>query len=157
QVLDHGKFLLTMTMLWGWFTLSQWLIIWAGNLPDEISWYLDRSSPGWHAYAWFIVIGQFFLPFFILLSRTFKSRAQKLEKLALYLIVIRYCDLFWYIMPNFHKQHLAYSWQYAVVPLAMLGCWLVLYFHNLGRRPLLALQDDHVKLILESNHELERA
>jgi hypothetical protein len=157
QVLDHGKLLLAFTMLWGWFTLSQWLIIWAGNLPDEISWYLDRFSPGWHAFAWFIVMGQFFLPFFILLSRAFKTRSQKLEKLAIFIIFMRYWDLFWYLMPNFHKQEWGYSWQYAVVPLAMLSGWLALYFYYLNRRPLLVLQDDHVKLVLENHHEFERA
>jgi hypothetical protein len=163
QFLDHGKLLLTFTMLWGWFTLSQWLIIWAGNLPDEISWYLDRSSPGWHAFSWCVVLGQFFVPFFLLLSRDFKKDPRKLQKLALYIILVRYWDLFWYIVPGFEnrKQHWGYSWQYAVAPLAMLCWWLVLYFHNLGHRPLLAVQDDHVKLILEEAagdaYEHERA
>jgi len=151
QFLDHGKLLLTFTMLWGWFTLSQWLIIWASNLPDEISWYLDRSSPGWHAFAWCVVIGQFFIPFFLLLSRGLKKDPRKLQKLALYIIFVRYWDLFWYIMPGFEhrKQHWGYSWQYAVVPLALLCWWLALFFYNLGRRPLLAAHDDHVKLLLE--------
>jgi hypothetical protein len=158
QVLDHGKLLLAFTMLWGWFTLSQWLIIWAGNLPDEISWYLDRSSPGWHAYAWFMVLGQFFIPFFILLSRGFKKDMRKLAKLGIYIIFIRYCDLFWYIVPNFEnrKNHFGYSWQYAVVPAAMLCWWLALFFRNLSQRPLLAVHDDHVKIMLEKGHEYER-
>jgi hypothetical protein len=144
-------------MLWGWFTLSQWLIVWAGNLPDEISWYLARSSPGWHAYAWFMVLGQFFIPFFILLSRDFKSDFRKLQKLAIYIIFIRYCDLFWYIMPSFEnrRNHWGYSWQYAVVPAAMLCWWLALFFRNLNQRPLLAVRDDHVKILVEESHEYE--
>jgi hypothetical protein len=157
QFHDHGKLLLAFAMLWGWFTLSQWLIIWSGNLPDEISWYLARSSPGWHAFSWFVVVGEFFVPFFILLSRNFKTSSQKLQKLALFIIFMRYWDLFWYIMPNFEsrKGHWGYAWPYAVVPLAMLSCWLVLFFRNLSRRPLLAVYDDHVTLILEEDHELE--
>jgi hypothetical protein len=157
QFLDLGKLLLAFTMLWGWFTLSQWLIIWSGNMPDEISWYLARSSPGWHAFSWFVVLGQFFVPFFILLSRSFKNHSQKLQLLAFYIIFIRYWDLFWYIMPNFanRRGHWGYAWPYAVVPIAMLSCWLVLFFRNLSRRPLLAVYDDHVTLILEEDHELE--
>jgi hypothetical protein len=157
QFLDHGKLMLAFTMLWGWFTLSQWLIVWAGNLPDEISWYLARSSPGWHAYAWFMVLGQFFVPFFILLSRDFKSDFRKLQKLAVYIIFIRYCDLFWYIMPSFEnrRNHWGYSWQYAVVPAAMLCWWLALFFRNLNKRPLLAVRDDHVKILVEESHEYE--
>jgi hypothetical protein len=157
QFLDHGKLLLAFTMLWGWFTLSQWLIIWAGNLPDEISWYLDRTRGGWREFAWFMVIGQFFVPFFILLSRGFKSNSQKLQKLALYIIFIRYWDLFWYIVPNFEnrKGHWGYSWQYAVVPIAMLSWWVALFLYYLGRRPLLAIYDDHVTIILGEGHEFE--
>jgi hypothetical protein len=157
QFLDHGKLLLAFTMLWGWFTLSQWLIIWAGNLPDEISWYLDRTRGGWREFAWFIVLGQFFIPFFILLSRGFKSNSQKLQKLALYIIFIRYWDLFWYIVPNFEnrKGHWGYSWQYAVVPIAMLSWWVALFLYYLSRRPLLAVYDDHVRIILEEGHEFQ--
>ena len=157
QFHDQGKLMLALTMLWGWFTLSQWLIIWAGNLPDEISWYLMRSSPGWHRFATLIVLGQFFVPFFLLLSRDLKRDPRQLAKLALYLIFVRYWDLFWYIVPSFanRRNHWGYSWQYAVVPLAMLSWWLVLYFHHLGREPLLARYDDHVQLILEKGHEFE--
>jgi hypothetical protein len=157
QFLDLGKLLLALTMIWGWFTLSQWLLIWAGNLPDEISWYLARSSQGWHGVAWLVVLGQFFIPFFILLSRGFKSNPRKLQKLAFWILFVRYCDLFWYIIPNFanRRAHFGYSWQYAVVPLAMLSWWLALYFHHLGRRPLLAVCDDHVKLVLAEGHATE--
>ena len=33
---DLGKFLLAMVMVWAYFSFSQFLIIWAGNLPEEI-------------------------------------------------------------------------------------------------------------------------
>jgi hypothetical protein len=158
QVLDNGKLLLACTMLWGWFTLSQWLIIWAGNLPDEISWYLDRTRGGWRQFAYFVVIGQFFIPFFLLLSRGLKSNAQKLMWLALWIIFMRYWDLYWLIVPDFENRrgHFHYSWQDAVIPLAMLGWWLYLFFGYLKRRPLLAVYDDHVKLVLEEGHEFQR-
>jgi hypothetical protein len=158
QVLDNGKLLLACTMLWGWFTLSQWLIIWAGNLPEEIPWYLHRTRGGWREFAYFIVIGQFFIPFFLLLSRSLKSDARKLMWLALWIIFMRYWDLYWLIVPNFEerKGHFHYSWQDAVVPLAMLGWWLYLFFGYLKRRPLFAVHDDHVKLLLEEGHEFQR-
>jgi hypothetical protein len=159
QVLDNGKLLLACTMLWGWFTLSQWLIIWAGNLPDEIPWYMNRTRGGWREFAYFIVIGQFFLPFFLLLSRSLKSNVRKLAAVALWIIFMRYWDLYWLIVPNFEsrKGHFYYSWQDAVVPLAMLGWWLYLFFGYLKQRPLFALQDDHFKLLLEEGpHEFQR-
>ncbi len=164
QFLDHGKLLLAVTMLWGWFTLSQWLIIWAGNLPEEISWYMNRSRGGWRQFAFPLIIGHFFVPFFILLSRNFKSNSEKLMKLAVWIIFMRYWDLYWYIIPNFEtngtgggKGHFHYSWLDAVVPIALLSWWTALFLYNLGRRPLLVLHDDHVKLLLEEGHAFEQS
>ena len=51
QVHDHGKFMLAFIMVWAYFSFSQWLIIWAGNLPEEIVWYLNRLHGGWQAVA----------------------------------------------------------------------------------------------------------
>jgi hypothetical protein len=157
QFLDHGKLLLACTMLWGWFTLSQWLIIWAGNLPDEISWYVNRTRGGWREFAYFIVIGQFFIPFFLLLSRSLKSTPQRLMKVAVWIMFMRYWDLYWYVMPNFEnrKGHFHYSWLDAVVPISMIALWFALFFGYLKRRPLLPVYDDHVKLLLEEGHEFE--
>ena len=47
QVHDHGKFMLAFIMVWAYFSFSQWLIIWAGNLPEEITWYIRRLNGGW--------------------------------------------------------------------------------------------------------------
>src|SRR5512146_105398 len=59
QFLDHGKLMMAFTMMWGWFALSQWLIIWAGNLPDEITWYLNRTRGGWNVWGFLLIFIQF--------------------------------------------------------------------------------------------------
>ena len=69
---DLGKFLLALTMVWAYFSYSQFLIIWAGNLPEEIPWYLTRLRNGWQYVAVLLVIGHFALPFALLLSRDIK-------------------------------------------------------------------------------------
>jgi len=155
QFLDIGKMILAATMLWGWFTLSQWLIIWAGNLPEEISFYLSRTSGGWRQFNFFLVIGQFAVPFFLLLSRGLKSTPRQLATLAVWIIFMRYWDLYWCVMPSFedHRGHFHYSWQDAVVPIAMLGWWLYLFFGYLKRRPLVAVYDERVNLLLDQHHE----
>ncbi|MFB3813201.1 MAG: hypothetical protein ACE14L_03745 [Terriglobales bacterium] len=157
QFHDYGKLLLACTMLWGWFTLSQWLIIWSGNLPEEISWYLNRTRGGWREVAYFVVIGQFFIPFFLLLSRSLKRDHKRLMKVAAWIMFMRYWDLYWYVMPNFENRqgHFRYSWLDAVVPIALVALWFALFFSYLRRRPLLAVYDDHVKLLLEQGHEIE--
>lgn len=159
QFLDFGKLMLAFTMLWGWFTLSQWLIYWSGNLPEEISWYLNRTRGGWEHYALALVILHFFVPFLLLLSRQLKKDWQSLRWIALLLIVARYMDLLWYIVPNFPnaRAHFHFSWLYAVVPVGMAGLWLTYFFQNLKQRPLMTLYDYHVRALLEEDSEHEHA
>ncbi len=100
QLHDYGKLMLTFTMVWAYFSFSQWLIIWAGNLPEEITWYLDRIHGGWQMVALSLVLLQFSLPFLLLLSRDLKRDARKLVPVALLVLVMRYVDLYWLVAPN---------------------------------------------------------
>jgi hypothetical protein len=150
---DHGKLMLTFVMLWGYFTLSQWLIIWSGNLPDEIRWYIPRTRGGWQGIGYALLIFHFCVPFALLLSRKLK-RTSQLAYVALLLLFMRWVDMFWYIEPNFpdHQGHFHLSPQDVIVPIAMGGIWLFLYFRNLRSRPLFAPYDPHTGLLLVPEH-----
>ncbi len=153
DVLDYGKLLLTFVMLWAYFSFSQWLIVWSGNLPEEIHWFRDRINGDWGVVSMFLIFGHFAVPFALLLSRSFKQSSRRLAYLAGWLVLMRYLDLHWNIEPNFHKEHFHYSWLDAVIPLAMVGLWLAYFFRNLRRRPLVALYDSHTRLALAKEHE----
>src|SRR5208282_1881013 len=101
---DHGNFLLAFTMVWAYFSFSQWLIIWAGNLPEEITWYMTRLSGGWAYVGLWLVVFHFAVPFALLLSRPLKRDITKLVWLAVWLMLMRYVDLFWIIEPNFSAR-----------------------------------------------------
>jgi hypothetical protein len=149
--LDQGKIMLTFVMIWGWWVYSQWIIFWSGNLPDQISWYIARTRGGWEHYWFALVMGYFCIPFALLLSRSFKRNSRTLMKLAVWMLVARYMDDFFFIAPAFpeHAGHFHYSWLDFVVPVSLAGFWLALFFQHLKARPLLALQDPHVDLVLE--------
>jgi hypothetical protein len=149
---DHGKFMLTFVMVWAYFSFSQWLIIWSGNLPEEITWYIRRLHGGWGFVGLFLVVFQFFVPFFLLLSRPFKRDITRLVWLATWLIVVRYVDLFWMIEPNF-SQTFQITWADLVIPFAMGGLWLAYFCHNLSSMPLLPAYDEYAKQVLEPEHE----
>ena len=100
---DHGKWMLAFLMVWAYFSFSQWLIIWAGNLPSEITFYLRRINGGWGWIGLFLAVFGFAVPFAMLLSRPFKRNIRHLVWLAVWLLLIRYLDLFWIIEPNFSK------------------------------------------------------
>jgi hypothetical protein len=149
---DHGKLMLTFVMVWAYFEFSQWLIIWAGNLPEEITWYMRRLNGGWGFIGLFLVVFHFAVPFVLLLSRPFKRDVTRLVWLAIWLIVMRYLDIFWNIEPNFSST-LAVTWADVVVPVAMGGLWLAYFFRNLGSMPLLPAYDLDAKEVLEPAHE----
>jgi len=149
---DHGKFMLTFVMVWAYFSFSQWLIIWAGNLPEEITWYMRRLHGGWGGVALFLVVFQFFVPFFLLLSRHLKRDVTRLVWLAVWLICVRYIDLFWLVEPNFSTSFQV-TWADLLIPFGMGGLWLAYFCHNLNSMPLLPAYDVYAKQVLEPEHE----
>ena len=148
---DHGKWMMTFIMVWAYFNYSQWLIIWAGNLPAEITYYLRRLNGGWGYVGLFIVIFHFAVPFGILLSRPFKRNIRKLVWLAVWLMLMRYLDLFWIIEPNFSKT-LNVTLADVIVPIAIGGFWLAFFFRNLGALPLLPIYDPSAVEVLQPEH-----
>ena len=149
---DHGKWMLTFIMVWAYFSFSQWLIIWAGNLPAEITFYLKRLSGGWGSIGLILVLFHFAIPFAMLLSRPFKRDIRKLVWLAVWLMLMRYLDLFWIIEPNFSKT-LSVTLADVVVPIAIGGIWLWYFFRNLASLPLLPAYDTDAHEVLQPAHE----
>jgi hypothetical protein len=148
---DHGKWMLAFTMVWAYFNFSQWLIIWAGNLPAEITFYLKRLRGGWGLIGLTLVLFHFAIPFGILLSRPFKRDIRRLAWLAAWLIVMRYLDLFWIIEPNFSNT-LWFTVADIIVPVAIGGIWLAYFFRNLAALPLLPAYDPEAHEVLEPVH-----
>jgi hypothetical protein len=149
---DHGKWMLAFTMVWAYFNFSQWLIIWAGNLPAEITFYLTRINNGWGSIGLVLALFGFVIPFATLLSRSFKRDIRKLVWVAAWLILMRYLDLFWIIEPNFSKT-LTVTLADIVVPIAIGGIWLWYFFRNLGSLPLLPAYDTDAHEVLQPAHE----
>jgi len=152
QFHDIGKLTLAFVMLFAYFSFSQWLIIWSGNLPDEISWYLQRIRGYWGYIILAIVMFHFALPFAMLLSRDLKRAGRRLVPLALLLMFMRLVDIYWYVIPNF-KQVTYFSIWYIVAPIGLGGLWLTYFFYNLRQRPLLPAYDPQMPLFLNQKHE----
>lgn len=150
QFHDQGKLMMAFLMLWAYCSFSQWLIIWSGNVPDEITWYYDRTRGGWQYVGFILIILHFAVPFALLLGRDFKRDASRMLWLAIWLVVMRWLDLFWFVEPNFpdNRAHLHFSWLDAVTPIAMGGLWLAYFFWNLKQRPLVPLYDPHLRTFL---------
>src|SRR4029077_4130226 len=99
---DLANLMLAFVMLWAYFSFSQYLIIWSGNLPEEIAWYLHRLQTGWRFVALALIFFPVVGPFCSLLSRGIKREAQMIVKVAIGILIARLIDLFWLIAPEFH-------------------------------------------------------
>jgi hypothetical protein len=141
---DWGKLMFAFTMLWAYFSFSQFLIIWSGNLPEEITWYKHRISGGWGVIAVVIVLFHFALPFLLLLSRDLKRNPRLLMMVAALMMVMRLVDLFWQVEPGFEHHAPAFYFMYAAAPLAIGGLWLWLFLGELKKRPLLPVNDPYL-------------
>jgi hypothetical protein len=155
---DLGKLLFAFVMLNIYLTFAEFLIIWSGNLPDEIPWYLARIHGGWWTICSLDFIAHWLIPFSLLLSRDLKRKPNRMIWVTLWMLFARLVDMFWLVEPNFKNAagnlvHEPLSiFAYFTVPIAMLGIWVAYYMTQLMQRPLIAINDPHLEEILEPEH-----
>jgi hypothetical protein len=137
---DLGNLLLAFVMLWAYMAFSQYLIIWSGNLPEEIPWYLRRGNNGWQWVAGFLAVFHFAVPFVLLLGRENKRRKAILAWIAVAILAMRWVDIYWLVAPAFRLT--AGIHFFDVVLFVLMGAiWLYLFSVQLNRRSLLPLRD----------------
>ena len=154
---DLGKFTFAFVMLNIYLAFSQFLIIWSGNLPEEIPWYQDRFMGGWGVIITLDFIFHWLIPFTLLLSRDLKRNKKRLVRVCQWMVFAKAFDLFWLIEPNFKDaaRNLHFSWgilEYIAVPVAMTAFWVAFFCTRLQSRPLVQTNDPHVAEILEPEH-----
>jgi hypothetical protein len=121
---DLGSLLLAFLMLWAYMAFSQYLIVWSGNQPTEITWYLARGSNGWGGVAAAVFILHFAVPFLLLLSRDVKRNPRALATLAGGLLVVHYVEVIWIVVPSLPEAGRHFDWLDLAVPIAFAGIWL---------------------------------
>jgi hypothetical protein len=155
---DLGNLLLAFTMLWGYLSFSQFLIIWAGNLAEEIPWYMRRLHGGWENIGRFLILFHFAVPFLVLLARPLKRNISALWKIAALVLFAHLIDDFWLIAastafdpavtaaeihanPSLNPGWFRVTWLDFVIPVAMGGLWLSAFLWFLKSRPLMVAHD----------------
>jgi hypothetical protein len=145
QFHDLAKLMFAFVMLWAYFSVSQLLIIWSANLPEEIPFYLERLHGVWFPISVAILVGHFVLPFLILLSRELKRRPGRVMWVAAFILLMRVVDIIWQIGPIFrHEGSSLHMLDFAMV-FALGGLWLFLFFSNLAGRALVPAHDPYFK------------
>jgi len=137
---DLGNLTFAFVILWTYMTFAQFLIIWSGNLPEETTWYLDRSTTGWKLTAVFMAIFHFILPFFLLLSRFAKLKAEWLTKTVIFILLVRMVDMLWVVAPTFTDGFQVTPFD-VLLPIGMGGIWIWMFTRKLVEQPLVPLHD----------------
>ena len=145
---DLGNLMFAFTVLWTYLSFAQFLIIWAGNLPEEIPWYMRRTAGGWGFIAIALALFHFGVPFALLLFRFVKRNPSLLQKVALWMIFMRMVDVFWVVEPAFyqeqmplHRQVFSVSWMDIAAPLALGGIWIAAFFWFFKKYPVVPVGD----------------
>jgi hypothetical protein len=146
---DLGKLLLALVMLWAYFAFSQYLIIWSGNLPEEIVYYLERIRGLWGATVIAVGLLHFAAPFLFLLSRDLKRDPGRLMMVALLVLVMRMVDLLWMLVPAFHGH--TWIWLDALALIAFGGLWLGLFAWQLSKRSLIPINDPQFEAVMATD------
>ncbi len=153
---DLAKLMFAFICLWAYVQLSQFLIIWYGNLPEEIVFYHLRTQGGYEVLAVALVLCQFVFPFLFLVSRWPKRSLLWAPRVAAWVLFVRAIDLYWYLMPHpepgTHDAHLHLHFTHVTAPLGLAALWLFVFLHQLGRRPALPANDPRWKEKLAHGH-----
>jgi hypothetical protein len=148
---DFGSLMLAFIMVWAYMAFSQWLLIWSGNLPQEITYYLRRGQGGWQYVIGLIALLQFAVPFVLLLSGEVKRDRASLLRVAGLVLVMRMVDLYWQVVPaqpgpdGLGVVPFTVSWTDFAAPVGVGGVWLAFFLWNLQQRPVVPAHDPHLE------------
>lgn len=133
---DIGNLLLAGVMFWTYVAYMQYLIIWSGNLPEEIIWYVHRGQGGWQMIAWMLVLFHFVLPFILLISPRVKRAPAMLVAVASLVLVGRLVDVYWMVGPPLYPQGVfTLHWLDAATLIGIGSLWLAVFLWLLLRQP----------------------
>ncbi|MDZ7705217.1 MAG: hypothetical protein U5L04_12130 [Trueperaceae bacterium] len=153
RVQDLGNFLMGFTMFWAYVSVSQYIIIWSGNIVETASWYAYRMDGEWRGVALFLLVFHFFVPFLVLFSRWVKQSMRMLVWVAMWMILMRFVDLFWIIVPAFGREGFPLHLLDVVLVVGIGGLWLAAFAYWMKGKSLLPLNDPRVQLGKANAHD----
>jgi hypothetical protein len=133
---DLGNLLLLFVMLWAYVSYSQYLIIYAGNIAEDVPFYVHRSSGGWQSVSFGLIVLHFAVPFLVLISRRSKRSPVILSSVAGGILFMRFVEIFWVTAPEFYGHHISIHWMDLVAFVAIGGIWCAFFLHRFSAKEL---------------------
>ena len=146
---DLGNLTLAFVMLWAYMSFSQYLIIWSGNIAEELPWYIKRSLGLWRPVCIALMLFHFFVPFFLLLVRENKRESSRLWKIGAWVLVMHLLNDVWLVIPAYPTSQWGQVLMVAPALAAVAGVWVWSFTGALISRPLVPLHDPLLQAALE--------
>ena len=141
---DLGKYLLGFSIFWAYIAVSQYLLIWYANLPEEITYYMARQTPGWVWFSILLPVVRFLIPFVTLLPRMSKRTPAFLEKICYVVILGEWIDLNWMIMPTISPKGFSLTFWDLGLFLGFLGFFAFAVRRFLSSQSLVPVKDPYL-------------
>lgn len=143
---DLGSFMLGFVVFWTYISFSQYLLIWSANLKEEVPFFIARTTGGWQILTAILAFGHFVFPFFILLLRDVSRSGKWLARVAGFILVMRFIDIYWQMKPAFRPGEWNFFSLETVMDLAaavgLFALWLAFFLRQLGKYDLLPANDN---------------
>jgi hypothetical protein len=151
--IDMGSLIFGFTMVWAYATFCQYMLVWAGNLPEELSYYRKRADHGWQYLAYFLMAFHWFFPFIVLLFREVKLNPQAMRWMCLLLLTVCGADIIWWIQPAVQRHDFGLHVPMSVAAIIGVGgLWGMYFSFQLAKRPILANNDETKFLATWGHH-----
>lgn len=147
-----GNLLLAFVMFWTYVSFGQLLIVYSGDKPDELDWYLHRIAGNWKLIVVALGLFHFFLPFYLLLFRAVKKHVVPITSLAAVLFLAHIVAIYWLVVPAFHQGGLEISWLDFTAPIGIGGLWIAFFISRLRAAPLLPQRDPGLQFAFKYGH-----
>ena len=149
---DLGRIMFGFTVFWAYIAGFQYYLIWYGNLPEEIEWYLARSHGTWMDLSLFLIFGHFVVPFLVLLFNKAKKVLSIMAILSILILFMHWIDLYWNVLPNLHEETIVFNWSDLTVFLAHGGFFLSMFWKKISEHPMVPDRDPRLNSSIKGDY-----
>lgn len=141
--IDMGTLTFGFTMVWAYATFCQYMLIWAGDLPEEIAYYRKRGDHGWELLAYFLMAFHWLIPFVVMTFREVKTNPRAMRFMCGLLLAVGAADVVWWLVPSVPHEHGGYHVPMAFAAVVMVGgLWGLAFASQLAKRPILPVNSE---------------
>ena len=138
---DLGKWMFALTIWWGYIAFSQYMLIWYADLPEETIYFKVRMEDSWAYLSALLVVGQFIVPFLLLLTRAAKRNYVVLAIAATWILLIHGMDIHWLVFPSVLRENFHLQWLDVTTFLAVGSVFAFAFWRHVRINPMIPVGD----------------